>query len=241
MRPVERLRVRGELPDPARRGERPPLPVRVPEVSQWTTFRRRRRACPLRTAQWGIAAHCPDNGVCGFDRRPDARALVEAGIALSSELSLDAVLQKLTETAATLDRRPLRRARRSRPERAAPRALHDNGDRRDRAAAIGACRPAAGSSARYRRPARFGSTAWPRPPLHRLPVGPSADDDVPRRADRAAGRRVRQPLPDREGRRRGVHPRRRRGRRHARRPGGGGDRERAPVRVGVRGRRSSSR
>ena len=30
------------------------------------------------------------------------RALVEAGIALSSELSLDAVLQKLTETAATL-------------------------------------------------------------------------------------------------------------------------------------------
>src|SRR5690348_5265940 len=30
------------------------------------------------------------------------RALVEAGIALSSELSLDAVLQKLVETAATL-------------------------------------------------------------------------------------------------------------------------------------------
>jgi len=35
--------------------------------------------------------------------RPDrTRALIEAGIALSSELSLDAVLQKLVETAAAL-------------------------------------------------------------------------------------------------------------------------------------------
>ena len=36
------------------------------------------------------------------DRTDRTRALVEAGIALSSELSLDAVLQKMVETAAAL-------------------------------------------------------------------------------------------------------------------------------------------
>ena len=47
---------------------------------------------------------------------PDSRtrALVEAGIALSSELSLDAVLQQLVETAAALTG-AIRGARRDRP------------------------------------------------------------------------------------------------------------------------------
>ena len=45
------------------------------------------------------------------------RALVEAGIALTSELSLDRLLQRLVETAAAMTGRPLRRARRDRPER----------------------------------------------------------------------------------------------------------------------------
>ena len=43
------------------------------------------------------------------------RVLVDAGIALSSELSLDALLQRIVETAARADRRALRGARRDRP------------------------------------------------------------------------------------------------------------------------------
>ena len=60
------------------------------------------------------------------------RALVEAGIALSSELSLDAVLQQLVETAAELTGARYASARRDRPVRDGARAVpHDRHRRRD--------------------------------------------------------------------------------------------------------------
>ena len=69
------------------------------------------------------------------------------------------------------------------------------------------------------------------PPLGRLPAQPSADEDLPRRPDRAPGRRLREPLPHREGRRRRLHHGGRGAHSAPRRAGGGRDRKRAPVRV----------
>jgi hypothetical protein len=47
------------------------------------------------------------------------RALLEALVGLNSELSLDALLQRLVEVAAELIGRTVRRARRDRPQRSA--------------------------------------------------------------------------------------------------------------------------
>ena len=89
---------------------------------------------------------------------------------------------------------------------------------RDPRSADPRCRDAAPSLAR-RRPT-FG---W-------LPAEPSADAHVPGRSGRAARRRLRQPLPDREGGWRRFRCRRRGPCRSAGGSGGGGDRERAAVR-----------
>ena len=70
-----------------------------------------------------------------------------------------------------------------------------------------------------------------RPALGRLPAPPSADEDVPRRADPAPGSGLREPLPDREGGRRRLHRGGRGADAASRRPGCGRDRERAPLRV----------
>ena len=89
------------------------------------------------------------------------RSLVEAGLALTSELSLDAVLQRLVETAAELTGRPLRGARRHRPGGLAARALRHHGidaetRGRDRRAAPGPRHPR--RALIQRRAARCAST-----------------------------------------------------------------------------------
>ncbi len=68
--------------------------------------------------------------------------------------------------------------------------------------------------------------------LGRLSAQPSSDAHLPRDPDSAAGRRLRKPVPDREGRRRRVHGGGSGARHAARGAGRRGDRERAPVRVG---------
>ena len=76
------------------------------------------------------------------------RELFEAGIALNSELSLDALLQKLVETAAPADRRAVRGTRRDRRVGRRARALRHHRHRRGRPARRSAtCRAAAASSA----------------------------------------------------------------------------------------------
>ena len=113
----------------------------------------------------GIAAHSPDNVVCGFDRRPDTRS--RRG---RDRPQLGALARRGAPEADRdgrhADGRPLRRARRPRPERAAPRALPHSRDRRGGARGDRRlCRPAAASSARSSRTRRrSGSTAWPTTP-----------------------------------------------------------------------------
>ena len=161
------------------------------------------------------------------------RDLFEASIALNSELSLEALLQKIVETAASLTGARYAALGVIDETGALARALRH--DRRRRGDRTSDRRPAA----RPRHPRRADprrATAAPRPPrrrpaLGRLPAEPPADGVVPRRAGRSCAGRLRQPLPDREAGRRVVH-RRRRGARHApRRPGRRRDRERAPLRV----------
>ena len=129
-------------------------------------------------------------------------------------------------------RRALRGARRDRQVGPGARALPDDRDRRRDAR--GDRRPAA----RARHPRRAhprgaaAAAARPcgRPALGRLPAPPPADEDLPRRPDPAARRRLREPLPDGEGGRRGLH---RGGRGADAAPGGAGggrDRERAALR-----------
>ena len=190
----------------------------------------------------GNARYAARRGGRGSQSETACGRLLEAGIALSSELSLDALLQRLVETAAELTGARyaalgvIDRAARA---RAVPDHRHRRGDAgRDR-------RPAA----RPRHPRRAdprGAAAAParsrrRPALGRLPARPPADAHVPRRADPAARRRLRQPLPDREGRRRGLHRRRRGARRAARGQAASRSRTRASTRPRRAGRGSSSR
>ena len=66
-----------------------------------------------------------------------AFALVEAGIALTSELSLDALLQRARRGGGRADRRPLCGARGPRSRAQGPRALRDDGIDAETHAAIG--------------------------------------------------------------------------------------------------------
>ena len=173
------------------------------------------------------------------------RELVEAGIAVTSELSLDAVLAADRRGGRRADRRALRGARRDRP-RPAPASSASSPPASTRRRS-GDRRPAARArDPRRADPATRGRCASTTSPTHPRSVGFPPNHppmtDVPRRADPAPRRRLREPVPDREGGRRGLH-RGGRGARHAaRRAGGGRDRERAPLRVGdALARASSSR
>ena len=159
------------------------------------------------------------------------RRLIDAGRSLVSQLDLDELLERLIEIAASITGRALRRARHPRRRaaraRALPHARHRRGgaarDRRPPARARHPRRadrgPAAAAAGQRRR----------RRPLLRLPARPPADGDVPRHAGDDPRRGLGQPLPDREGGRRGVHRRRRGGGRDPRRVGRDRDRERAPL------------
>ena len=115
------------------------------------------------------------------------RLLVDAGIALSSELSLDALLQRIVEAAAAAHRRALRGARRDRQVGRRARALPDHGHRRRDARRDR--RPARGRGILgvLIRDAQTAATARHRgrPALGRIPAAPPADEHVPRRADRS--------------------------------------------------------
>ena len=140
-------------------------------------------------------------------RSTSLRRLVETGIALSSELSLEALLRSLIETAVELT-----------GARYGALGVIDRlgtgleqfitvGVDAETQATIGelAARPRDPRRADPRARAAPAPRARPGSPLGRLPAGSSADELVPRRPDHAARRRLRQPLPDREGGRRGVH------------------------------------
>ena len=162
--------------------------------------------------------------------RPPARTR-RCGIALSSELSLDDLLQKLAETAAALT--GARYAALGVIDAAGTgleRFLHTGIDA-ETVAEIGHLPRGRGILGALITDAAFAAAGVDRrrSALGRLPAAPSADARLPRRADPPARPRVREPLPDREGVRL-VHGRGPGARRDAREPGGGGDRERTPVR-----------
>ena len=147
----------------------------------------------------------------GVDTRDSSRLrdLFQASLALSSELSLDALLQKLVETAATLTDAPLCGARCDRRVGRGLERFVTTGLDEETHDAIGDLPRGRGILGVLIRDAR---AAPPRPPrrrsaLRRLPARPPADGLVPRRARAAAGARLRQPLPDGEGGRRVVHRR----------------------------------
>ena len=133
-------------------------------------------------------------------------------------------------------RGPVRRPRRARLRAASKRlrtfvhhGMTPDAGRRDRRPAD---RPR--TSRADHRPTRAAAAARHRraPAVLRLPAGPSADELVPRGAGPDPGPGVRQPLPDREARRRGLHAG---GRGHRGRAGGRsrcGGRERPPLRGG---------
>ena len=130
-------------------------------------------------------------------------------------------------------RRPLRGARRDRPVGHRPRAFPRHGDRRGDAACDRRA-PARSGNPRHAHPGRKAAPTRPpqrAPRLQRVPGEPPTDEDVPRRSGPAPQRRVREPLLDREAGGR-VHAGGRGPDRTARLAGGGGDRERAPLRVG---------
>ena len=121
---------------------------------------------------------------------PRLRALVEAGIALASELSLDGLLQRLTEVAAEL----------TGARYAALGVIDASGSRLERFVTHGvddATRAAIGDLPQgrgilgaliTRRPAAAPPRDRRRSALGRLPAQPSADDDLPRGAGAPARR-----------------------------------------------------
>ena len=152
-----------------------------------------------------------------------------------------AQLRALARRAAPAPRRDRRRAgggslrgpRRRRSRGPQPRAVPDD---RDRPADVrGDRRPAARARDPRRAHSRCGAAPAARhrrrPSFGRVSTKPPAHADVPRRPDRPARRRLRQPLPHREGRRAGLHRRGRGAHPPPRRAGGRRDRERAPLRV----------
>ena len=137
------------------------------------------------------------------------RAIVDAGVALASELSLDAVLKKIVETAAEL----------TGAQYAALGVIDPTGQALERFIVTGIDPADAGGDRRAptrpwhpRCADRRCQAAAPRRPrgrssLGRLPAEPSTDALVPRRPDPLARSCLRQPVLDREGGRRPVHGR----------------------------------
>ena len=165
--------------------------------------------------------------------------LSAAILRINASLDLDTVLHEVVESARALTRRLARRDhdRRRRGPAAGLRHLRlhrrrataDGGLARRAAAVQTPVRPSGDAEAAEFRRLRA---------LARLLPGPHAVDDVPGNADAPSGRARRQLLPRREGKRRGVHGRGRRGPGAVRVAGGGGDRQRphAPRRAaGARG------
>ena len=163
------------------------------------------------------------------------RVLVDTGIALSSELSLPALLEQLIESAARLTgARYGALGVIDRSGTGLEQFITVGVDAETRAA-IGDLphgRGILGVLIRDREPLRLTDIAQD-PRSVGLPARPSAHAFVPRRPDQAARNRVREPVPDREGGCGSVLRRRRGGRQAAGRPGRCRDRERAPVRVGA--------
>ena len=165
---------------------------------------------------------------------PRLRALLEAGLALASELSLDSLLQRLTEPSAEL----------TDARYAALGVIDTTGSNLERFITHGldeSQRAAIGEPPHGRGIARRADhgclAAAPardrrRPALGRLPAQSPADDELPRRAGAAARDGLRQPLPDREAGWGRLHPGGPGARRAARLAGGRRDRERATVRIG---------
>ena len=161
------------------------------------------------------------------------RSLLDAGIALTSELSLDALLQRLAETAAELTGARYAALGVIDPNRAELESFVTTG-----------LDP--GVRCRHRRPAaraRDPRCADPRGPaapaprhrersaVGRVSAQPSCDAHVPRGADPLARRRLREPVPDRERRRRRLHDGGPGARDAARLPGCRSHRERTALRV----------
>ena len=159
------------------------------------------------------------------------RALLEAVTAISSDLDLHSVLERIVRAATELTGRQVRRAGGDRQRRLPRRVRHD---RADRGGAGPDRRPA--PRPRHPRPPHPPPGADPArrprqaPAVGRLPAEPSADGLVPGRAGPDPRHRLRQPLPDREGRRAVVHPAGPAPRRGARGHGRLRDRQRPRVR-----------
>ena len=138
------------------------------------------------------------------------RALLDATMAIGSELSLRVAPPTSRDDCGRAHRRPLCRARRDRSDRPGAGALPDVRRRRGDASRRSASFPRGQGDSR--RADRRGDAAAPARPARRSAFGrlsaePPADAHVPRRADHAARGRLRQLLLDREGRRRGLHRR----------------------------------
>ena len=159
--------------------------------------------------------------------------LLEAGLALAAELSLPAALQRIVELAAELTDARYGALGVAGPGRPHHRVHHHRGQRRR----AGGDRPHPGRPGHPRRAdRRRPAAAAPRhrrgSPIGRLPGQPPADAVVPRGSGHRPWPGVRQPVHDREARRRGLRRRRRAGPGPAGHPGRGGHRERLPVRGG---------
>ena len=162
------------------------------------------------------------------------RALFRAGLSVTSELSLDAVLRRLVEAAAELTGAQYAAlgvidANGAELEQFITQGIDDELRRGDRRAAARARHP---RRADPRREAVAAARPHRGSAVGRGPTRTPADAELPRRADHAARRRVREPLPHREGRRRRLHDEDEELVDAPRRPGGRGDRERAPLRGG---------
>ena len=160
--------------------------------------------------QPGARAFAEQCSIASWTSTRDGARLVEAGIAITSELSLDAVLQTLVRIAAELTGRAVLGARCDRSRRHGAGAVRDprarrRDSRRDRRSPARPRDP--------RRPDRRCAAAAPRrsharPALGRLPAQPPADAQLPRRPGDDARRRLRQPLPRREAAAGRLHARR---------------------------------
>ena len=161
-------------------------------------------------------------------------SLLEAVVAVGSSLELEVLLRSIVETAVSLvDARY-----------GAMGVIEDGGglaefipvgldDRRDRGDPSLARGKGAARLAGHRAPAVApGRYQGPRGVI-RLPAWPSSDEVVSRSADPDSRRGLRQPLPDREARRRPVRHRGRSGPGRARCGGGRRDRERQALRRGA--------
>ena len=168
--------------------------------------------------------------------RGRVQQLLQGVLAVSGGLDLDQVLRTIIETATELVEaqygalgviggeaaRPPGALRHRRPDAGADRRDRPLPDRHGHPRAAD---PASGAAAPGGHRRARG--------VRRVPRQPPADADVPGRADPGPRRRLRQPLPDREARRRPVRRRRRGAADRARRGGRGRHRQRPPLRRGA--------